>query len=163
MSSYNSWDKVTASKLELGIQKMPYIEKKPNPMMTAGLVALKNRKLLLAFSNNKRAFYLPGGKTNRNETSQAALIREMREELNILINPDELRFYTHIRVQAYGEKEGTIMEQDCFIHDLKQLPEPGAEIKRVHYFDSFSYSLESEQVPGVIILMQQLKRDNLID
>jgi ADP-ribose pyrophosphatase YjhB (NUDIX family) len=144
-------------------KKWHNIEKKPKPMMTAGLVALKDRKLLLAYSKNKQAYYLPGGKTNWGETSLEALIREIREELNVRINPDELRFYIHISVQAYGEREGTIMEQDCFIHDLKQLPEPGAEINGVRYFDRFSYSLESDQVPGVVILMQQLKQDNLID
>jgi len=33
-------------------------------MQTAGLVVIKNRKLLLAFSNNKQAYYLPGGKVH---------------------------------------------------------------------------------------------------
>jgi hypothetical protein len=31
-------------------------------LQTAGLVVIKNRKLLLAFSKNKQAFYLPGAK-----------------------------------------------------------------------------------------------------
>jgi len=45
-------------------------------MTTAGLVVVKDRKLLLAFSNNKKAFYLPGGKTDEGETTREALLRE---------------------------------------------------------------------------------------
>jgi len=32
---------------------------------TAGLIALKGDKLLLAYSNNKKAWYLPGGKIDK--------------------------------------------------------------------------------------------------
>jgi 8-oxo-dGTP pyrophosphatase MutT (NUDIX family) len=132
-------------------------------MLTAGLLSLRDRKLLLAYSKNKQAFYLPGGKTNAGETSQAALIREIREELNISLGPAELQFYTHISAPAFGEQDGTIMEQDCFIQHVEQIPEPGAEIESIRYFDTRSYQLEPAQVPGVILLMQKLKQDGLID
>ena len=52
-------------------------------LQTAGLVVIKNRKLLLAFSKNKQAWYLPGGKTDLGETAQDALLREIKEELDI--------------------------------------------------------------------------------
>jgi 8-oxo-dGTP pyrophosphatase MutT (NUDIX family) len=132
-------------------------------MRTAGLVSLKDRKLLLAFSKNKRAFYLPGGKIDKGETSQSALRREILEELNIRINPEELRFYAHITAQAFGEENGIRMEQDCFWQNLKEEPRPGSEVLRLQYFDAETYGLEAEQVPGVLLLMQQLKRENLID
>ena len=55
---------------------------------TAGLIVVDNQKLLLTFSKNKKAWYLPGGKIDEGETSKQALIREIEEELNVTLNPD---------------------------------------------------------------------------
>lgn len=139
-------------------------DKKPVPttLATAGLVVIKDRKLLLAFSLNKQAFYLPGGKVDAGETTQAAIIRETREEMNVDLDPAQLRFYTHITAPAFGEQSGLIMEQNCYLYDLLEVPRPGAEIGALVYFDTDSYSTEPQQVPGVVLLMQQLKRDGLI-
>lgn len=132
-------------------------------LTTAGLVVIKNRKLLLAFSKNKQAYYLPGGKTDPGETTVSALIREVKEELNIQLNEKELAFYMHVTAPAFGEANGIIMEQDCFLHDLQQTPHPNAEIGSVRFFDIAGYRLEPAQVPGVIMVMEQLKKDKLID
>jgi ADP-ribose pyrophosphatase YjhB (NUDIX family) len=132
-------------------------------MQTAGLVMIKNRKLLLAFSNNKQAFYLPGGKVNGNETAIEALIREVKEELNVELLENDLTWYTHITAPAFGEKTGIIMEQDCFICELPQTPEPNAEIGLLKYFNTMDYPLQPQQVPGVVILLEKLKKEALID
>lgn len=132
-------------------------------LTTAGLVVIKDRKLLLAFSNNKQAFYLPGGKTDEGETTLTALVREIREELNVELDPTAARFYTHITAPAFGERSGIIMEQDCFLYDLQMPPIPAAEIGALHYFDTAAYREESQQVPGVVRIMQLLQQDNLID
>jgi 8-oxo-dGTP pyrophosphatase MutT (NUDIX family) len=132
-------------------------------LITAGLLVIKNRKLLLAFSRNKKAWYLPGGKIDAGETTSAGLIREIKEELNIDLDASGLEYYTHVSAKAFGEKENVIMEQDCFIYDLQQDPNPTAEIEALNYFDTATYKLEPAQVPGVIMVMQQLKKDNLID
>lgn len=132
-------------------------------LTTAGLVAIRDRKLLLAFSNNKRAFYLPGGKTDPGETTRAALVREIREELNLDLAPDTLHFYTHIQAPAFGEHPDLIMHQDCFRYDLQTTPQPAAEIGALQWFDTIAYSIQPAQVPGVLIIMDRLRADNLID
>jgi 8-oxo-dGTP pyrophosphatase MutT (NUDIX family) len=132
-------------------------------LATAGLVILRNRTLLLAYSNNKRAFYLPGGKIKPGETAQQALVREAREELYLDIDVGDLKYYTHITAPAFGEKKGLIMEQECFLYQPVAELRPGAEIGSIRYFNINDYKSEPAQVPGVVMIMRQLKDEGWID
>jgi ADP-ribose pyrophosphatase YjhB (NUDIX family) len=130
---------------------------------TTGLLVIKERKLLLAFSVNKQAFYLPGGKINVGETAEQALTREIKEELNLELKENELRYYTHITAPAFGEQEGIVMEQECFFCAIEGHPEAKAEIGAIDYFACSDYDLQNHRAPGVIMVMKQLKTDGLID
>jgi len=116
---------------------------------TAGLIVLKENKLLLAFSKNKQAWYLPGGKIDNGETSKEAIIREVSEELNVKLNPVDLDFCFHITAMAYGE-DNLLMEQDCFRTTINQEIYPSNEIEAVKYFSKEDYLKEKIQVEGVI-------------
>jgi 8-oxo-dGTP pyrophosphatase MutT (NUDIX family) len=131
-------------------------------LFTSGLVVIRDRKLLLTFSKNKKAWYLPGGKIDAGESPVTALIREIREELNIQIYPAALQFYVHITAPAFGESPTLIMQQDCYRYELDGNPEPQGEIEKIGYFSEAMYQLQTP-VPGVILLMQQLKSDGLMD
>lgn len=132
-------------------------------LTTAGLIAIKDRKLLLAFSNNKQAYYLPGGKADDGETTEIALLREVSEELDIELDMGKMQFYTHISAPAYGEMEGIVMEQDCYLCELHRQPRPSAEIGDLRYFNTHTYKDQPQQVPGVVMVMLQLHKDGLID
>lgn len=131
-------------------------------LLTAGLVATKNNQLLLAYSNNKNAWYLPGGKVDKGESSHEALIREIREELNIDLQPDKIEEYKRISAPAYGEKAGLIMEQDTFRYNLTENIQPSHEIAAVKYFDLEMYKQELAQVPGILKVFTLLKEDGII-
>jgi 8-oxo-dGTP pyrophosphatase MutT (NUDIX family) len=130
---------------------------------TAGLLIIQNRKLLLAFSKNKQCFYLPGGKIDEGETAAAALCREISEELNINLDEKELHYYTHISAPAYGEQDGIIMEQDCFLINKPAEPMHAAEISELKYFSLGEYLNEINKAPGAVMILKQLKTDNLVD
>ena len=132
-------------------------------MHTAGLLAIKDKKLLLAFSKNKACFYLPGGKIAGSESAKQALCREIKEELNVSITEKDLSYYTHITAPAYGEKEGIIMEQDCFLLLRPIQPEASAEIGDLRYFSLADYLLQEKQAPGAVMILQQLTAAGLID
>jgi 8-oxo-dGTP pyrophosphatase MutT (NUDIX family) len=127
------------------------------------LLTLKNRKLLLAYSKNKKCFYLPGGKIDVNETSARALCREIEEELNVLLHENDLKYYTHITAPAYGEMNGTIMEQDCFLVNKPVEPVASAEISELRYFSLSEYLSQPETAPGAVRILEILKEDNLVD
>jgi 8-oxo-dGTP pyrophosphatase MutT (NUDIX family) len=130
---------------------------------TAGLLVIKDRKLLLAFSKNKHCFYLPGGKIDKGESAVAALCREIAEELNVAVDEHELQYYTHVSAPAYGEKEGVIMEQDCFFLLKQAEPEASGEIGELNYFSLDNYLQQPHKAPGVVIVLKLLQSDDLID
>lgn len=129
---------------------------------TAGLVVVKGDKLLLAYSKNKKAWYLPGGKIDDGESSLETLQREIFEELNIVLNSERLKYYCHITAPAYGEDPPIIMEQDCFIYQLNEKIEPKNEIGEVRFFDIKMYQSEPAQVPGVLLVFDKLIKDKVL-
>lgn len=129
---------------------------------TAGLVVVKGDKLLLAYSKNKKAWYLPGGKIDDGESSLETLQREIFEELNIVLNAEQLKYYCHITAPAYGEEPPIIMEQDCFLYQLNEKIEPKNEIGEVRFFDIKMYQSEPAQVPGVLLVFDKLIKDKVL-
>ncbi len=132
------------------------------PLHTAGLLVIKNKKLLLAFSRNKQCFYLPGGKIDTGETARQALCREIAEELLVQVTDADLDYYTHISAPAYGEKDGLVMEQDCFLMRREITAAPAAEIGELRYFSLAEYLQEPQQAPGAVMILQQLTMAGLI-
>ena len=132
-------------------------------LSTAGLLAIKDRKLLLAFSKNKKCFYLPGGKVDRDETPLQALCREIEEELNVPLKEGDLKYYTHITAPAFGETNGTIMEQDCFLLNKPVAATASAEIGELRYFTLTEYLEQPQTAPGAVEILQLLKENNLVD
>jgi 8-oxo-dGTP pyrophosphatase MutT (NUDIX family) len=132
-------------------------------LSTAGLLVIQNRQLLLAYSLNKGCFYLPGGKIDPHETAPEALCREIAEELNVSLLPRELSYYCHITAPAYGEKEGVLMEQECFFVNDTISPRASAEIGELRYFTLSEYLQQRKKAPGAIMILKKLKENNLID
>ena len=132
-------------------------------LATAGLLIIENRKLLLAFSRNKQCFYLPGGKIDPGETAAQALCREIAEEMNLTVKERELKFHMHITAPAFGEANGTIMEQDCFFLHRKVNPRPSAEVGELKYFSLDEYVAEAHTAPGAVMILKQLKNEGLVD
>jgi 8-oxo-dGTP pyrophosphatase MutT (NUDIX family) len=131
------------------------------PLYTAGLVVIQQNKLLLAYSNRKKAWYLPGGKIDAGETALTALQREITEELGIQLDTKRLHYYLHITAPAYGE-DNRQMEQSCYRYELTEQVQAGNEISDVRLFSPADYAREPAQVPGVLQLFKQLLTAGLL-
>ena len=134
-----------------------------NTLPTAGLIIVHNQALLLAYSNNKQAWYLPGGKIDAGESAKQALLREIREELALDLETKQLHFYTHISAPAYGETPAVMMAQDCFRCELGDaIPQAQAEIGAVRYFTLAEFQQLDIQVAGVVQVYARLQADGLV-
>lgn len=130
----------------LTVIEQPWID-----LPTAGLVCVKDKQLLLAFSKNKQAWYLPGGKIDAGEDSRQALKREIEEELSLVLQPERLSYLTHIVAPAYGEKKNILMQQDCYYYELEEDTITVAnEIGGIQYFTKEEYIRNQIPVPGVL-------------
>lgn len=79
----------------------------------AGLI-IQNKKVLALRTRGKDIFVNPGGKLQGNETSKQALIRELKEELQIRVAEADLQEYgTYYSQAAYDP--GKSLQLDAFI------------------------------------------------
>ncbi|MGM5630285.1 NUDIX domain-containing protein [Apibacter raozihei] len=138
---------------------------KPQLLHTSGLLICNKNSILLAYSTNKKAWYLPGGKIEKGETALQALVREIQEEINVTLDVNRLSYFCHITAPAYGEKQNISMEQECFKYKLlpEEKPTPSKEIEELRFFDLETYKKEKAQVPGVLQLFNLLFNDTKED
>ena len=66
-------------------------------------IELRDRKVLETKSKGKDTCYIPGGKREPDETDIDALVREIREELNVGIDPATALHYGTFEARAHGK------------------------------------------------------------
>ena len=55
------------------------------------------------------------------------------------------------------------MEQDCFFVNRRVCPVAAAEIGELKYFSLAEYLEQESKAPGAVMILQQLRTDDLID
>lgn len=93
-----------------------------------------DRKILSTRSRGKTTYYLPGGKREAGESDQAALIREIREELNVDLLPESLHYMGVFEAQAHGHAEGVIVRMTCYSAAYQGQLKPAAEVEEMIWF-----------------------------
>ncbi len=83
-----------------------------------GWIYIKDKKLLGARTKGKDIFYIPGGKRKEGETDKEALIREVKEELDIKLVPESLKLVNAFKAQAHGKEEGVMLQITCYSGDF---------------------------------------------
>ncbi len=95
------------------------------------LIYLKDGKILATLSKGKDKYYMPGGKREEGETDEQTLIRECKEELNVNIKKDTIKYYGTFEAQAHGKIEGTIVKITCYTAEFTGELKPSSEIEEI--------------------------------
>ena len=94
-------------------------------------IQLKDQKILSTRSKGKTKFYIPGGKREIGESDEAALIREIKEELTIDLIPTTIAFVGNFQAQADSHAAGIQVLMQCYTADYKGTIQAAAEIAEV--------------------------------
>ncbi|NQU99233.1 MAG: NUDIX domain-containing protein [Parcubacteria group bacterium] len=125
-----------------------------------GWIYIKDKKLLGARSKGKNVYYIPGGKREQRETDKEALIREIKEELDIELIPKSLRFINKFKAQAHGQPEGIILQMTCYSADFIGGINPSSEIEEVTWLTNKD---KEGATPMIKIILDWFKGRDLID
>jgi len=125
-----------------------------------GWIYIKDKKLLGARSKGKNVYYIPGGKREQRETDKEALIREIKEELDIELISKSLRFINKFKAQAHGQPEGIILQMTCYSADFIGGINPSSEIEEVTWLTNKD---KEGATPMIKIILDWFKGRDLID
>jgi 8-oxo-dGTP diphosphatase len=123
-------------------------------------VCLKEKKVLGARSRGREVYYLPGGKREPGESDHEGLMREIREELSVSLNPDTLKRLHVMRGQAHGKAPGVEVQLTCYTGEWFGNIHPNAEIEAIEWLAFADRDRCSETMQ---ILLDWLKAQGLID
>lgn len=108
------------------------------------LIETRNGQILSTRSKGKANFYLPGGKRDPGESDEQALTRELKEELNVEVRPDSMKFVGTFEAQADGAKDGIIVKMTCYEAQYDGVPEASGEIEEVRWLGYKDMDIVSE-------------------
>ncbi|WP_058913776.1 NUDIX hydrolase [Entomohabitans teleogrylli] len=91
-------------------------------------------RCLLVRKRNTRYFMQPGGKIDVGESPQGALVRELREELSICVDPQALRSLGRFIDIAANEPQHQLVAEMFTVSGTFQVT-PAAEIEEVVWLD----------------------------
>lgn len=117
----------------------------------ASLAYFKEGKILLVRVRDNKLWYFPGGKIAEGENPVDALVRELSEELNVVIDPKKLRQLTKITAPNHDKSDIVHL---C-IYTLSQLPtcRPGHEVSEIMWFEVSDTEL---MAPAVIEALRKI-------
>ena len=113
-------------------------------------IYLKDGKILSTLSKGKDTYYIPGGKREGNETDEETLIRECKEELDIDIKKDTIKYYGTFEAQAHGKAEGILVKMTCYMSEFKGELKPSSEIQEMKWLDYSNLDVKISPVDKLI-------------
>ncbi|MGF1701461.1 NUDIX domain-containing protein [Photobacterium makurazakiensis] len=116
-------------------------------------------KLLVVRSKGKELFYIPGGKREVGESDEQALVREVKEELSVDLEPKTIKYAGSFTAQADGKASDVSVQLTCYYSDFNGDLKPDAEIDELNYFDMGDVSSCSL---ATILVIEQLTSQGLI-
>jgi len=92
---------------------------------------LEDGRLLSTRSRGKDRYYIPGGKREPGETDLQTLLREIKEELTVELDPASMEYAGTFEAPAHGHAEGVLVRMTCYRARYTGQLQPAAEIAEV--------------------------------
>ena len=105
--------------------------------IAAALLLRPDGKTLLVRKRGTTAFMHPGGKIDPGETPQAALIRELREELDLAIDPEALAPFGRFSAVAANEPGHHVLADIYTVRTERSDMRAAAEIEELIWVSPF--------------------------
>lgn len=96
---------------------------------------VRNGRVLAVRSHGRDLYYAPGGKREPGESDTQALVREIREELSVVLSAGTLVFAEEFRAQADGKPVGTEVRMRCYFGDYQGKLTTSGEIAEMRWLD----------------------------
>ncbi|MFC0309388.1 NUDIX domain-containing protein [Gallibacterium trehalosifermentans] len=123
-------------------------------------IFVEQRRVLMTRSYGKDQYYLPGGKREQGESDQQALIREIKEELNVDLIPETLSLVEVFQAQAHGKAEGVMVVMRCYQGDYQGQLQASAEIEELRWLTTTDKTICSQ---AACLVLDYLAENGLID
>jgi 8-oxo-dGTP diphosphatase len=139
------------------------MEQKADIHKAAGVI-INNRKLLVSREVGKDFFVAPGGKLDAGETAEQALVRELYEEENIVVKPEDLKLLDTFYAVAKGKEDAqTMLRMDVYmVGEYEGEITPSGDIEEDRWIDSTTTDIELGSIFAHDVI-PRLKADGLID
>ncbi|MEL6672237.1 MAG: NUDIX domain-containing protein [Bacteroidota bacterium] len=96
-------------------------------------IEIQDGKILSTRSHGREKYYIPGGKREVGETDSQALCREIKEELQVDLDPASLAFFGTFQAQADAHDEGILVKMTCYTGSYRGSLSPAAEIAEMQW------------------------------
>jgi 8-oxo-dGTP pyrophosphatase MutT (NUDIX family) len=94
-------------------------------------IRLAAGKILSTRSRGKDVYYLPGGKREPGETDVQTLVREIDEELDVVIAPASATHIGTFHAQAHGHATGVTVRMTCYTAEYQGTLTPSSEVEEL--------------------------------
>lgn len=139
------------------------MKNQPYDIHKAAGIIIRDRQVLAVRSKDSTIFVPPGGKLEPGETEDQALIRELQEELGIVVQKPSLEKMGEYYAEAAGKKNVKLKLTAFLVNDYEGQPRAQNEIAELKFFTS---SMPDGVEVALILryeIIPELVRQNLIN
>lgn len=123
-------------------------------------ICIKNRKVLSTLSAGKDTWYIPGGKREEDESDLQALVREVKEELDVDIIENTVRPYGVFEAQSHGSAKGVNVRMICYEAEFTGDLKPSSEIAQMAFVN---YDWKDKSSEADKLIFEDLKSKGRIE
>jgi len=98
-----------------------------------GLIVVRDGKFLINRKYNTKLFLMPGGKPKLGEKIEDCLVREIKEEHQVDLITNSIKFFGDFEDMAANEPD-TIISMKVFVGNINGMPQVNREIEEQRWF-----------------------------